>query len=980
MGMSSSQARLLTLTARMHDIEHRAQKIEADKLRLANDSRKAYEEYLIALDSKKIQYKSIASDGSITFRDATMNIMQNGCIPNYEGEHALKNLFLQNQEGKIMVTPSVAREFGLDSWAATKSMDDYIKDVTGKDKSTREIYKTVMVDDPDKITGFTPIANTLVTSPSSTSSHTFSPVENEEGGVDYEALKGYAEFNNSHTGATGTEITGTTALTDLTSGGSYQIKTAEGLKQLATLSGSSLPTGITITIANDIDMSGISGWSGIQNFNGTFNGNGYKISNLSGSNGLFASTTAGSTIKNVAMENVNINGNSSFVGGLVGLSNTTNITNCYVTGSVKNNYSGSISDFTSSSGVTSTGTAGLVGCARNSSNATTIFDNIYSSANVTANNADGVGGLLGSAYVLYPNGKFDIKNAYAIGTITGKNGVGGFIGAMYNDEDNPSDVTDIINCYSGGSVNGSSKVGGFFGSYLYWGDNSDISLIKGCNTTSTVSASSEKGAFAGHLWVKMNSATSSTVGVNYLVNFDSCGYVANGLNAYGIITSQDGGSTAEVDGTTYTIEDLVKNTGSASGLVEYNLAGSVPSIEADGSGAYMSNILGVLTKAGLFDACDDTNETPASVSAMKSKIANFLGRFSNDNTGNTKLWYLNIAMCDYLNTGSESDKTLAQALLNDINGSGTSNTASYQNGTPLSGSVKRGAGAEWTPDGTHSLTPGVVEIPSINTIADEIYYSMKTKNMTVNQADVRSWFNSQYGSLTQENKVTLASINEKINKGEDLSDLFSAITSGGSYSSQDYYYDATNPWTINLRGDQTVGYTIGQKPEQQLDHTEEYWDTTDPDIAQAMVWWLVAQRGVIVVTEEQASNYKYLNNIMEVGEAVLTTFKPEAVSSLSGMSESEIMSMTDEQYNELMGIINTNVAVELTVHEVADEKGLKKAEADYEAKLRLIDRKDRNYDTKLAAVESERNAIKQEMETLKTVINDNGERTFKLFS
>ena len=147
-----------------------------------------------------------------------------------------------------------------------------------------------------------------------------------------------------------------------------------------------------------------------------------------------------------------------------------------------------------------------------------------------------------------------------------------------------------------------------------------------------------------------------------------------------------------------------------------------------------------------------------------------------------------------------------------------------------------------------------------------------------------------------------------------------------------------------------------------------------------MVWWLVAQRGVIVVTEDQVSNYKYLNNIMEVGEAVLTTFKPEAVSSLSGMSESEIMSMTDEQYNELMGIINTNVAVELTVHEVADEKGLKKAEADYEAKLRLIDRKDRNYDTKLAAVESERNAIKQEMETLKTVIHDNGERTFKLFS
>ena len=959
MGMSSSQARLLTLTARMHDIEHRAQKIEADKLRLANDSRKAYEEYLIALDSKKIQYKSIASDGSITFRDATMNIMQNGCIPNYEGEHALKNLFLQNQEGKIMVTPSVAREFGLDSWAATKSMDDYIKDVTGKDKSTREIYKTVMVDDPDKITGFTPIANTLVTSPSSTSSHTFSPVENEEGGIDYEALKGYAEFNNSHTGATGTEITGTTALTDLTSGGSYQIKTAEGLKQLATLSGSSLPTGITITIANDIDMSGISGWSGIQNFNGTFNGNGYKISNLSGSNGLFASTTAGSTIKNVAMENVNING-SSYVGGLIGSANCTNVENCYSTGTVKgSSYAGGL-------------VGNITGVSHNK------FNNVYSSAKVIG--SGGTGGLIGYLRVS-PGSIFDLSNCYAIGDVQGTSNTGGLIGYAYYDQDvyhfsapDNTDITDIENAYAGGNVSGTSSVGGFVGYLSYWGDGDDYCEIRKCMESGTVTGtdSSSTGAFVGTLKICLNSGAGWNSESQKYVNFIDCGYSSTAGPTYKEGEVLDEGGADQ--------RSLVNSSGSGSGLVEFNLAGSVPSIESDGSGAYMSNILGVLTKAGLFDACDDTNETPASVSAMKSKIANFLGRFSNDNTGNTKLWYLNIAMYDYLNTGSESDKTLAQALLNDINGSGTSNTASYQTGTPLSGSVKRGAGAEWTPDGTHSLTPGVVEIPSINTIADEIYYSMKTKNMTVDQASVRSWFNSQYGSLTQENKVTLASINEKINKGEYLSDLFSAITSGGSYSNQDYYYDATNPWTINLRGDQTVGYTIGQKPEQQLDHTEEYWDTTDPDIAQAMVWWLVAQRGVIVVTEDQASNYKYLNNIMEVGEAVLTTFKPEAVSSLSGMSESEIMSMTDEQYNELMGIINTNVAVELTVHEVADEKGLKKAEADYEAKLRLIDRKDRNYDTKLAAVESERNAIKQEMETLKTVIHDNGERTFKLFS
>ena len=34
----------------------------------------------------------------------------------------------------------------------------------------------------------------------------------------------------------------------------------------------------------------------------------------------------------------------------------------------------------------------------------------------------------------------------------------------------------------------------------------------------------------------------------------------------------------------------------------------------------------------------------------------------------------------------------------------------------------------------------------------------------------------------------------------------------------------------------------------------------------------------------------------------------------------------------------------------------------------------------LAALDTERNAIKQEMETLKTVAKENVERTFKLFS
>ena len=72
----------------------------------------------------------------------------------------------------------------------------------------------------------------------------------------------------------------------------------------------------------------------------------------------------------------------------------------------------------------------------------------------------------------------------------------------------------------------------------------------------------------------------------------------------------------------------------------------------------------------------------------------------------------------------------------------------------------------------------------------------------------------------------------------------------------------------------------------------------------------------------------------------------------------------------------TSVAIDTGLQEVSDEKDLRKAEAKYEADMKKIDLKDRRYDTQLAALDNERNAIKAEMETLKTVAKDNVERTF----
>lgn len=65
--------------------------------------------------------------------------------------------------------------------------------------------------------------------------------------------------------------------------------------------------------------------------------------------------------------------------------------------------------------------------------------------------------------------------------------------------------------------------------------------------------------------------------------------------------------------------------------------------------------------------------------------------------------------------------------------------------------------------------------------------------------------------------------------------------------------------------------------------------------------------------------------------------------------------------------------------EEQDDTGLKKAEAEYEHELDIIDRKETKMDNELAKLETERKAITTEMDSLKTVKDDNIDRTFGIF-
>ena len=73
MGMAASQARLLSITARIHDVEYEAQAVQNAKVQLATLSDAANAEYMEALDATTLTLTSIDSAGNKSTVGATFN-------------------------------------------------------------------------------------------------------------------------------------------------------------------------------------------------------------------------------------------------------------------------------------------------------------------------------------------------------------------------------------------------------------------------------------------------------------------------------------------------------------------------------------------------------------------------------------------------------------------------------------------------------------------------------------------------------------------------------------------------------------------------------------------------------------------------------------------------------------------------------------------------------------------------------------------
>ena len=103
MGMAASQANLLTLTSRLHDVEYKAQNIESQKIALATQKDELYQAYCDALDKKKIQVAFNNSNGIGTnYVDASF-----ATVCTYNENRTKQYAIRDSQTGNVIVDSDV---------------------------------------------------------------------------------------------------------------------------------------------------------------------------------------------------------------------------------------------------------------------------------------------------------------------------------------------------------------------------------------------------------------------------------------------------------------------------------------------------------------------------------------------------------------------------------------------------------------------------------------------------------------------------------------------------------------------------------------------------------------------------------------------------------------------------------------------------------------------------------------------------------
>ena len=106
MGMSASQARLLSLTARMTDNENSAQDLSYSKIRLANQTEQLNNDYLESLDATKLTVLTGFKDSEEVYTDISYGLMTG-----YNTVACGKQYVVTDSKGKVLVTAAQAKAF-----------------------------------------------------------------------------------------------------------------------------------------------------------------------------------------------------------------------------------------------------------------------------------------------------------------------------------------------------------------------------------------------------------------------------------------------------------------------------------------------------------------------------------------------------------------------------------------------------------------------------------------------------------------------------------------------------------------------------------------------------------------------------------------------------------------------------------------------------------------------------------------------------
>ena len=850
MGMSSSQARLLSLTSRMHDIEYKAQKLEAQKLQMANESAHVYRKYEDALNRTKIQGMTIGADGAAEFIDANLLVLEgNAGDENLAGTIFLKNTY----NDKIYISRTNADKFKLPADGNVGSEIEFMD---------RLGYTTTILGF-DTVSNGNPIENYTAVA-------TVKGAETQREVPNFNPNWGYQTVTSKPIPADAIAVS---TVSSFDANKTYVINTKEDLIALQNITNSGKSTeGVHFILGGDIDLSGET-WKGIGNtkanaFKGIFDGNGYTISNLKGSSGLFTYVTGNSTVSkdnkngvtvspkngvvtNVVLQNVSINRSNSDTGALIGQNEGGYVDNCYASG------------------------------------------------NISA--GQWAGGLIG-----YNIGGIVVSSTSNVNINKANNCTGGFIGHDTNGY--------LQHCISTGKVNGSTSVGGFIGHEYANGSG----FIFQCATTSDVTASSAKGAFIGKI---EPGSTATVIGSQYsgASGLIPVGSGANSMTSEGNDSSLTQGATKTVTTTNITMPSKT---------------------------SVKSNILLAINKSGQTVPADFATKLDTWLNQFYKEDVHASGGILVEDS--LKLASINDYINEYLTQNKNTG--LVNSLINDITNNSLNATKQYQD------NYKTTKDYEYTGYADNAATQAEkttnIETGSAEDIANNLYTALKNNGhaelkSTSDVAKIHTWVNSKFNTSNDAGKLALAELNNIILSGDktELEKIYSAISSNSSYTipaDKKIYTDSTTKYNVTLT-DQNQGQTTG-------------WDRTDSDIDEALNFYEMIKGGYIIVEDEQASSTEWLSNMVNSGTATFT----------------QLDRTTKKTFD-------TNIATNVLLQEVSDDVELKKAEAEYEADMRKIDNKDKRYDVELAHLENERNAIKTEIDTLKTVAKDNVDRTFKLF-